>query len=224
MPRPLPTIIEAGRFNPDSPRYRFVKVALRTAVNQLERMIVLYGDEVIARVRDVLDSSQLRGAMEHRERVAAWQQAKARGEDVGEPPKAKLDFDFAGSLAALAQGVQGALTGSTLVTTQTGHFLDAQVEVEVEIDGVAQWVRLVKAADKVDAQGKRIEASELDCSGLDYDVPAEDLFALWWHLVEVHLLPLFRPVAAKLRTILTPTEGVSSTPSSEPAAGDSLVD
>jgi hypothetical protein len=209
MPRPQPDILDADLLRKGSPRYRFQRLPLRTAVNQLEQLTIKFGDDVIGRLRDSFDVAQANAALSHRQAVEAW-------EEAGDPSRPKprpvsLGVDFYSSILSVLQGGLGALTGSLMSNLYTDHFLAGEVEVEVG----DQWVRLVQA--------RTAPASGLDCSGIDYDLPPEDAFPLWWKLAEVNLLPLCQPAIERAKQwIAARSKDVdSSKPSSAPAVTDS---
>lgn len=212
MPRPQPIIIDAGHFSPTSPRYRYHPVAVREATNQAERIAFRFGEDFLAAVRDLLDNAQVKAALAFREEHARWKAKVAAGGDAGPEPKVSFGVDVWDLIASVLAGVQAGLTGTTLTQLQTEHFLASQVEVEVGEGDTATWVRLVSLS----AEGT------LNHDGWDWDVPAEDVLPLWWMLVEVSLLPLFRALLRKIQPLLDRMKaGDSSTPSSQPAAPDS---
>jgi hypothetical protein len=210
MPRPQPAIFDVDALRTGSPRYRYQPLPLRTAIGQLERLTIQFGDDVLGRLRDSFDIASTDAALQLQAELAAWEVG-----DKSEPkPKPRaLGLDFFKSITAILQGALGALTGSLFVNMYTDHFLASEVEIEVG----EQWVRLVKARDG--------GASGLDCEGFDYDLPPEDTFPLWWKLAEVNLLPLCRPAVERAKQWIAARSKAadSSTPSSAPAVTDSPV-
>jgi len=222
MPRPQPIIVEQGAFNPTSPRYRYQPLPLRVAVRQLEKLTVQFGEDVLDGMRDKIDITKFNAAEQYQADLIAWSDAIKLDPKTAKP-KPRVDLDMIGSMLSLARGLYNALTGSTLVTIQTEHLLASEVEVEVVIDGVGRWIRLVQLAAPV--PGVTGVSSELDCSGFDYDLPAEDLLPLWWLLLEVNILPLFRAARAAMKRMFGERSKAddSQTLSPEPADTDSLV-
>jgi hypothetical protein len=189
-------------------------------VRQLEKLTVQFGEDVLDGMRDTIDITKFKAAEQYQTDLIAWSDA-IKVDPKTAKPKPRIDLDVLGSMLSLARGLYNALTGSTLVTIQTEHLLASEVEVEVVIDGANQWVRLVQLAKSVPGA----VPSELDCSGFDYDLPAEDLLPLWWLLLEVNILPLFRAARAAMKKMFgeRSKDDDSPTLSPEPADTDSLA-